>query len=247
MLRRDVGEGVHLVEDSYVNWYIVEDGGGELTLVDAGTPAGWGRLQEAVRQIGRKLDDIRALVLTHAHYDHVGFAERLRRELRIPVWLHDRDVSLSKHPAFFGAEDLPLKYFKNRPFVGVAASFLRNRAFFARPLGEVRTYDGEGALDVPGRPHVLFTPGHTKGHCSVHFPERDLLIAGDAIVTWDPYTGNVGPRLVAKAATNDSAQATASLDKIAGTGAGTVLVGHGDPFTGGAEEAARLARERGAA
>jgi glyoxylase-like metal-dependent hydrolase (beta-lactamase superfamily II) len=247
MLRRDVVEGVHLVEDSYVNWYIVDDGAGALTVVDAGTPAGWGRLQEALSQLGRKLADIQALVLTHAHYDHVGFAERLRRELGIPVWLHENDVKLSKHPAFFGTEDLPLKYFKNRPFLGVAASFLRNRAFFARPLGDVSTYGGEGPLDVPGNPHVVFTPGHTKGHCSIHFPDRDLVIAGDAIVTWDPYTGQAGPRLVAKAATNDSAQATASLDKIARTGAGTVLVGHGDPWTGGAEEAARLAGERGAA
>jgi glyoxylase-like metal-dependent hydrolase (beta-lactamase superfamily II) len=247
MLRRDVAEGVHLVEDSYVNWCIVEDGSGGLTVVDAGTPAGWGRLQEALKQLGRKLADIQALVLTHAHYDHVGFAERLRRELKIPVWLHERDVKLSKHPAFFGTEELPLKYFKNRPFIGVAASFLRNRAFFARPLGEVRTYDGEGPLDVPGKPHVLFTPGHTQGHCSLHLPDRDVVIAGDAFVTWDPYSGAIGPRLIAKAATEDSARAKESLDKIARTGASCVVVGHGEPWNGGAEEAARLARERGAA
>ena len=246
MLRRNVVEGVHLVEDSYVNWYIVEDGG-ELTIVDAGTPAGWNLLQDAVRQLGRKLGDIQALVLTHAHYDHVGFAERLRRELNVPVWLHEDDVKLSKHPQLYATEDLPLKYFKNRPFLRVAGSFLRSRAFFARPLGDVSTYRSEGPLDVPGQPHVLYTPGHTKGHCSIHLPERDLVIAGDAIVTWDPYTGKTGPRLVAKAATNDSAQATASLEKIGRTGAGTVVVGHGEPYTGGAEQAARLAAEQGAA
>jgi glyoxylase-like metal-dependent hydrolase (beta-lactamase superfamily II) len=246
MLRRDIVEGVHRVEDSFVNWYIVEDGG-RLTIVDAGTPAGWGLLQDALGTLGRKLSDIEALVLTHAHYDHVGFAERLRRELGVPVWLHENDVSLSRHPQLFGTEDLPLKYFKDRDFLKVAASFARSRAFFARPIKEVRTYAGEGPLDVPGSPHIIFTPGHTKGHCSLHFPERDLVIAGDAIVTFDPYTGKTGPRLVAKAATNDSAQATASLDRIAATGAGTVEVGHGEPWTGGAAEAARLAREAGSA
>lgn len=233
-----------MVDDSYVHWYVVEDGS-RLTIVDAGTPAGWSLLEDAVRQLGRSLSDIEALVLTHAHYDHVGFAERLRSRLGVPVWLHENDVKLSKHPALFATERLPVVYLKDSGLRRIALSFLRSRAFFARPLRSVLTYPGEGPLDVPGRPHVIFTPGHTKGHCSLHFPERDLLIAGDAIVTLDPYTGNTGPRLVAKGATNDTAQALASLDKIEALDASTVAVGHGDPFEGGAAEAARLARQAG--
>jgi glyoxylase-like metal-dependent hydrolase (beta-lactamase superfamily II) len=244
MLRRDVVEGVHRVEDSYVNWFIVEDGG-RLTIVDSGTPAGWHLLHKALRELGRQPSDIEALVLTHAHYDHVGFAERLRSTLGVPVWLHRDDVKLSKHPQLFATERLPVVYLKDSGLRKVALSFAKSRAFFARPVKEVRTYSGEGPLDVPGRPHVVFTPGHTKGHCSLHFPERDLLIAGDAIVTFDPYTGNTGPRLVAKGATNDTAQALASLDKIERLEAGVVEVGHGETFRGGAAEAARLARQAG--
>jgi glyoxylase-like metal-dependent hydrolase (beta-lactamase superfamily II) len=244
MLRRDMVEGVHRVQDGYVNWYIVEDGD-RLTVVDAGTPAGWKLLAAAVKELGRSLSDIEALVLTHAHYDHVGFAERARRELGIPVWLHEDDVSLSKHPALFRTERLPVVYLKDRGLRKVGLDFLRRGAFFARPVKEVRTYAGEGPVDVPGRPHVVFTPGHTKGHVALHFPERDLVIAGDAIVTYDPYTGATGPRLVAKGATNDTEQALRSLDRIAALDAGTVAVGHGDPFEGGAAEAARLARAAG--
>ena len=244
MLRRNVADGVHRVEDNYVNWFIVEDGDG-LTVVDAGTPRGWDLLLDALDQLGRRLSDVAALALTHAHYDHVGFAERLRREAGVPVWLHEDDVSLSRHPALFGTERLPLTYLKNAGLRRIALSFLRSGAFFARPLRDVRTFAGEGALDVPGRPHVIFTPGHTKGHCSMHLPDRDVLIAGDAIVTFDPYTGLSGPRLVARAATNDSAQALASLDALARTGASRVEVGHGEPFTGGAAEAVRLARAAG--
>ena len=73
------------------------------------------------------------------------------------------------------------------------------------------------------------------------------MIAGDAIVTLDPYTGRRGPRLVARAATVDSERNTASLDAIAATRVRTVLVGHGEPWTGGAEEAVALARRNGAA
>ena len=244
MLRRDIAPGVHLVEDGYVNWYLVEEGD-SLTLVDAGTPAGWGRLEQAVQELGRKLADIEALVLTHAHYDHVGFAERARRTLGIPVWLHRDDASLAKHPAIFRTERLPVAYLKDSGLRRIALSFLRDRAFFARPVTNTLPYEGEGPVDVPGRPTVVFTPGHTRGHCALHLPDRGLVIAGDAIVTLDPYTGRSGPRLVAKAATNDTEQALRSLDKIGALDAGVVAVGHGDPFTGGASEAARLAREAG--
>jgi glyoxylase-like metal-dependent hydrolase (beta-lactamase superfamily II) len=244
MLHRDVAEGVHRIDHSFVNWYLVEDGD-RLTVVDAGTPDAWSELENAVRAIGRRLSDIEALVLTHAHYDHVGLAERMRRELRIPVWLHRDDVPLSRHPALYRAEELPLKYFRNWKFVKVAATFARSRAFFARPLKEVATYAGEGPVDVPGRPHIVFTPGHTMGHCALHFPDRGLVVAGDAIATWDPYTGRRGPRLMAKAATHDTERALRSLERIGGLDADVVAVGHGDPFTGAAAEAARTARENG--
>jgi glyoxylase-like metal-dependent hydrolase (beta-lactamase superfamily II) len=71
------------------------------------------------------------------------------------------------------------------------------------------------------------------------------VLAGDAIVTLDPYTGKRGPRVVARAATAYSDRALASLDALAETGAGTVLTGHGEPWTGGAAEACRLARAAG--
>jgi glyoxylase-like metal-dependent hydrolase (beta-lactamase superfamily II) len=102
-------------------------------------------------------------------------------------------------------------------------------------------------LPVPGSPHVVPTPGHTLGHCAFHFPDRDCVIVGDAVVTLDPYTALVGPRLVARAATADSDRNLRTLDGIAATGARTVLVGHGDPWTGGAEALVREARVAGAA
>ena len=71
------------------------------------------------------------------------------------------------------------------------------------------------------------------------------MIAGDAVVTLDPYTGRTGPRIVARAATADSERALRSLDALAATDAGTVLVGHGPAWTGGAREMARLARDAG--
>ena len=93
----------------------------------------------------------------------------------------------------------------------------------------------------------MFTPGHTHGHCALHLADRDVVIAGDAIVMLDPYTGRRGPRLVARAATVDSDRNLRTLDALTATGARTVLTGHGEPWTGGVESAVAQAREAGAA
>jgi glyoxylase-like metal-dependent hydrolase (beta-lactamase superfamily II) len=97
-------------------------------------------------------------------------------------------------------------------------------------------------LDVPGWPRVVFSPGHTYGHCALHLPDRDALLVGDAFVLLDPYTGRTGPRVVARAATADSERAKASLDVLAATGATVALTGHGEPWRHGVAEAVAKAK-----
>lgn len=245
MLTRDIAPGIHCVEDAYTNWYLVEDDGA-VAIVDAGVPhTSWPLLHDALRELGRAPGDVHALVLTHAHFDHIGFAEQARRELGVPVYVHRDDVDLTKQPRTYDRERTPLYYLATKPrALPIVAGFLRRRAFWPTPIAEVTPYV-DGALDVPGRPQVVFTPGHTYGHCSFHYPDRNTVIAGDAVVTLNPYTGGEGPQLVAKAATADSARALRSLDAIAATGAQTVLTGHGEPWRRGAAAMADEARRAG--
>ena len=100
MLHANVAEGVHRIADAYTNWYLLEEDG-RLTVVDAGVPSSWDSLHDALGQLGRKPSDIEAVVLTHAHFDHVGFAERARKEWDVHVWVHERDRSLSRHPLHY--------------------------------------------------------------------------------------------------------------------------------------------------
>ena len=100
-------------------------------------------------------------------------------------------------------------------------------------------------LPVPGEPEVVFSPGHTWGHCALHVRDRDVLFSGDALVTLDPYTARTGPRIIAGAATADSGLALRSLDALARTRAGIVLPGHGEPWAGGIRSAASEARAAG--
>jgi glyoxylase-like metal-dependent hydrolase (beta-lactamase superfamily II) len=244
-IERGAAPDVHRIEDAGVNWYLVEAESG-LTIVDAGVPRSWDSLQRVLAEIGRDASEIRALVLTHAHFDHVGFAERARTELGIPVYVHENDATLARKPLQYTHERARSRYLLTKPRgLPHVLGFLAARAFWPPPLREMETFSGGGELDVPGSPRVVFTPGHTLGHCALHFPDRDAIIAGDALVMLDPYTGETGPRIVAGAATADSERALRSLDALAAIEAGTVLTGHGEPWRGGAADAVEDARRAG--
>ena len=245
-IERDVAPGVHRICDSFVNWYLVEDEG-RVTVVDAGLPPSWESLHTVLARIGRIPGDIEAVVLTHGHADHLGFAERARTELDVPVWAHEDEAWLTRHPLRYKTERSPLPYMRHLQARRSLRGLLRTGALFTQALGAVNTFEDDDTLDLPGRPRVVYTPGHTFGHCSFHLPERDAVIVGDALVTLDPYTGATGPRVPPRGSTADSRQAVRSLDRLADTGAATLLSGHGEPWRDGAPEAAQRARSAGVA
>jgi glyoxylase-like metal-dependent hydrolase (beta-lactamase superfamily II) len=244
---RPVAEGVHLVvSHRLVNWYLLEEGD-EVTAIDAGLPPDWRTLANAFDELGKSLDRLRAVVLTHGHIDHIGFAKRAQAE-GATVYVHEYDCRIvERRLSMAKSERSPLLYLGKAPARRLMAIALATGAFRGKGVRDPRTFDHDATLDVPGSPRAILTPGHTAGHCILHVPDRDVLFAGDALVTRDPYTGRSGPCLVARAATADAEEARRSLRRVADTGAEIVLTGHGEPWTRGAEEAARLAEQAGAA
>ena len=89
-----VEEGIHRLTQGVVNFYLIEEGG-KLLLVDAGAPGDWELLVRAVAGLGRRLDDLEAVLLTHAHPDHIGTAERARTTAGAPVWVHHADADMA--------------------------------------------------------------------------------------------------------------------------------------------------------
>jgi glyoxylase-like metal-dependent hydrolase (beta-lactamase superfamily II) len=243
-LEQDAAPGIHRIEDAYVNWYIVEGDDG-LTIVDTGHPTSWVSLKRVLSRLGRSLDDIRAVVLTHGHFDHMGFAARAAHELRVPVLAPDGEHAVH-HPWRYERERSPLTQPLRSPFfVKVFLAMGVAGAPFVKRVDDAVRYEHDGTLDVPGRPQVVSTPGHTVAHCSLHLPDRGAIIAGDALVTLDPYTGKTGPHIVSRAATANTERALASLDAIAATGAQRLLPGHGATWTAGVEAAVQRARAAG--
>ena len=232
-----VAPGIHRLGPGLVNSYLLEDRDA-VTIVDAGAPGYWNALPAELAAMGRRLDDVRAVVLTHAHTDHIGFAERLRKERGVPVHVHRDDVPLTRKPAYPG--------FKGSINIGATLRFvafaLRNGMARIPPILEVSTFaDGE-VIDVPGRPRVLHVPGHSEGMSALHVASRDAVFLGDAFVTLDVLSGATGPRMSPFNA--DRHRAYDSLARLDGIQARLVLPGHGAPWTDGLPEA--LARVRAA-
>src|SRR3974390_3944626 len=94
--------------DSIVNSYLVEDSG-EVTIIDAGAPGLWALVPAELAAMGPSLEDVRAIVLTHGHTDHVGYAERARRERGWRVMVHEADEALAKHEGPNPAKQGPLR------------------------------------------------------------------------------------------------------------------------------------------
>ena len=90
----EIAPGIRRLGTGMVNVYLLEEPGG-ITIVDAGLPGYWGDLQRELAAMGRSMEDVRAVVLTHAHDDHIGFAERIRSERGTPIHLHEADAALA--------------------------------------------------------------------------------------------------------------------------------------------------------
>lgn len=245
VLTRNVAPGVHRLAHAAVNLYLVEEGGA-VTVVDAGLPKVWRYLERALQALGRGPKDVRALVLTHAHFDHIGVGRRVHEEWDVPVLGHPLEQHLAEHPYDYAHEDPRLLYPLTHPAgLPILASMAAAGALAVPPVGALRPVAPGDVLDVPGSPVVVFSPGHTFGHCALHLRDRDALLTGDALVTLDPYNARTGPRIVAGAATADSTLALASLDALADTAASVLLPGHGDPWRNGAGSAVDAARAAG--
>jgi glyoxylase-like metal-dependent hydrolase (beta-lactamase superfamily II) len=111
-------------------------------------------------------------------------------------------------------------------------------------VSEVMPFDDGDELDVPGRLHVIHTPGHTEGHCVLYAPSEDALFIGNAVNNVDIVTGQPGAHVAPQAANTSTDQACESLSRIEELDAQILYFGHGDPSTQGIHAIAAEARSK---
>ena len=239
-----VAEGVHRLTGGVCNFYLIEDGG-RLVLVDAGAPRDWDLLVRTLPTLGRGLDDLDAVLLTHGHSDHTGFAERARTAASVPVWVHQADEAQAKGAKPGKNDGRASAYLLRVEFYRTVLSLARRGATRLSPIRELSTFaDGE-TLEVPGRPRVVHAPGHTPGCSALLLEGRRVLLTGDVLATRNPLTGRLGPQIMPSGLNSDTPQALRSLATLDGIRADLLLPGHGEPWTGGMTEALRRARAAG--
>jgi glyoxylase-like metal-dependent hydrolase (beta-lactamase superfamily II) len=237
-----VAPGVHRLGSALVNYYLIEDGQ-RLTLVDAGLPRLRGELDALLAERGKRLGDLDAIVLTHGHPDHVGFAEHARAA-GVPVWVHEADAEMVRTRKGGGKRERSLlPYLRYGTTWRTLLAFLRNG--IPPRVPEVTTFTGGEELDVPGRLRALHTPGHSNGECSLLLADRGVVFTGDTLCSWNPLTGRRGPQILPGAFNQSSETAMASLRTLETLDVGTALFGHGEPWTDGIVACVARAREAG--
>jgi glyoxylase-like metal-dependent hydrolase (beta-lactamase superfamily II) len=236
-----ISGGLRRIGSDVVNSYLIVDGD-DVTIVDAGLPGYWKLLNAELAAIGKTLDNVRALVLTHGDTDHIGFAARLHREKGVAAYVHAADVEraqlkVKKANSGWG----PVKA---GPLLGFLWYSARHGGLRIPPAEHLQTMSDGDVLDVPGKPQIIHTPGHTPGSVSVHVPMVDALFVGDEMTTRNVLTGATGPKPAPFTLQPD--EAIHSLDLIEKVDATWVLPGHGPAWSGGAADAVRLIRDAAA-
>ena len=228
----EVAPGVHRLGTPVVNWYLIREGD-RLTAIDSGLRGYRARLEDDLAAVGARLDDVEAVVLTHSDGDHTGMAATME-QAGARVLIHRRDEPTLRKPGPKGGEASPvhtLPWLWRPVMLRFTAHLLRNG--WARPVPpkEIELFDDGDALDVPGHPRVVHTPGHTLGHCVLVLGDRGIVFAGDSLCTWNPYDGSRrGPQVMPPPANVDNAAARASFDRVLELEADLLLPGHGDPW-----------------
>ena len=225
-------DGVWLVTGTGNNWVLVADGD-EVTLVGAGFPRDLRRVLFLLERIGRAPADVRAIVLTHAHPDHIGAAERLRADRGIPVRLFDAEAAHARggHRAGLGAADPAGRVAAACAGVGAADRARRwgagRRAHPGRAL--------RGGIGPAGRAGAPGAGPDPRTHQrALRLPPARARRAHRRRCPDDgpPGRAHGRPQLLPQMFNHDEAAALASLQTLAGLTADVVLPGHGPAWRG---------------
>jgi glyoxylase-like metal-dependent hydrolase (beta-lactamase superfamily II) len=211
----------------FANAFIL-DSGPELVMVDAGFPGKASIALDAIRQLGRSPRDLKHLVFTHGHPDHIGSAAALVRETGATTYMHSVDAPIAESGGPF------------RPMT--AAPGLLHKVMYrlfwhpGERMEPVRIdkplIDGE-TLPIAGGLTVIHSPGHCAGHVSLLWRGARMLIVGDVCMNLVGLGDPVG--------FEDVEEGRRSQRKLASLSFEAGCFGHGLPIVSGAAERFRRA------
>ena len=234
-----VTDTVYLARGQAVNWTVVADDTGVM-LIDAGYPGDREDVLASLRQLGHDAGDVRAILLTHAHIDHLGSAIWFANEHGTAVYCHADEVRHAKREYLQQASilDVALRIWRPRWAVW-GLHVVRSGGLIRDGIPSARPLTAEAATGLPGHPMAVATPGHTSGHCS--YVVDGVLASGDALITGHPLLRHRGPQLLPAVFSHSQNNCLRSLDALALLDTEVLLPGHGDVWRGPIREATQAA------
>jgi glyoxylase-like metal-dependent hydrolase (beta-lactamase superfamily II) len=223
----EIVAGVYLLSSFFgvgawgANVYLLVDDG--LTLVDTGFSGRADQILRQIEELGYSPSDIKRIIVTHHHADHVGSLAALKKATQAEVIAHPADA-----PYIDGTLPQPGPA---RP-QWLSEFLSRFGWLWATEPVVVDTLVNDGdELPILGGIKILHTPGHTPGSICLYLQSKKLLIAGDLLAH------RIGLKLPSRAFTVDIDQEIQSVKRVAGLEFDIICFGHGSPIRHQAHQA----------
>lgn len=217
MKAKPITEGVHVIPLGGVNVYLV-DGAHGLTLIDTGFPGKADAILAALAELGRVPGDLKHVVLTHAHLDHIGSLAALVRASGAQTWIHRLDAPIAERGSGFR----PLRPAPSL-LMRLLYKLMYKEGLSVEPARiDHRVEDGD-VLPVANGLTAIAVPGHCAGQIALLSPERGVLFAADVCTNLFGLGDPLG--------FENEAEGRRSQRKLAGLDFRIACFGHGKAIT----------------
>jgi glyoxylase-like metal-dependent hydrolase (beta-lactamase superfamily II) len=209
-------KGVHIIPMGFANAFLIEGDDG-LALIDAGFSHKESAVFEAIRELGRSADELKHLVLTHAHPDHIGSAAAIVRGTGARTYMYPVDIPIAQSGGPF------------RPMTlapGLLGRVLCNLFFHPEervdPFPIDRPLTPGETLPIAGGFEVIHVPGHCAGQVALLWRPGRMLFAADVCTNIMGLGDPVGFENLEEGRTSQRKLASLSFDAAG--------FGHGKPI-----------------
>ena len=216
MAVKRVIEGVHLVTMGMANAYLVEGDDG-LTLIDAGYPRKEAAVFGAIRGLGRAPDQLKHLIFTHGHPDHIGSAAAIVQQTGARTYMHPLDIGMAESGG-------PFRPLRAAPGLlrHVLCKLLYHPDERVEPVAINQPLTVGEILPIAGGFEVIHTPGHCAGHVALLWRPGRMLFTGDVCMNIMGLGDPVGFESLQ--------EGRASQRKVASLSFDAAGFGHGEPI-----------------
>jgi glyoxylase-like metal-dependent hydrolase (beta-lactamase superfamily II) len=223
MIMVELVPGVHLVDGSIgCNTYLVIDNG--VTLVDTGLRGNEKKIYANLEKLGYGPKDIKRIVLTHAHLDHINCLHRLKEDSGAQVLTGQADLDMVE-----GRKPLRVA----TGLFGVIFGILRLYYRYKPVKVDVILKDGD-IIDTYGGLRVVMLSGHSKGNLGLYSEAHKLLFSSDTIRVINGKLAAPHPKF-----TEDMKAAIEAIKRLAELDFQAMFPGHGKPIMSGASDKVR--------